>query len=160
MGSLNRCWRAKVLPGLTGSIFWAIRPSTSISVLPSWIRSKSLQILKASAKFTWYPYFRPPLSMGTPDMMAELKLCRMARAHISWTMYSYFFEWNAFRHNRYFRSRNEFSSFHLRWYSSLKSSKSNSCSGRFVMMFSKHPGESSNLTTRREMSYSPQGPSR
>ena len=154
MGSLNRCWRAKVLPGLMASIFWAIRPSTSISVLPSWIRRKSLQVLKASAKFTWYSCFLSPLSTDTLDMMAELKLCRMARAHISWTMYSYFFEWNAFRHKGYFRSRNAFSSFHLRWYSSLKSSKSNSCSGRFVMMFSKHPGEISNLTTRREMSYS------
>lgn len=36
--------------------------------------------------------FFPLLSMGTPDMMAELKLCRMARAHISCTMYSYFME--------------------------------------------------------------------
>ena len=103
---MNRCCRAKVLPGLTGSVFWAIRPSTSIFVLPSWIRRKSLQVLKASEKFTWYSYFLPLLSTDTPDMMAELKLCRMARAHTSCTIYSYFLEWNAFKHRGYFRSRN------------------------------------------------------
>lgn len=49
-GTWNLCWRAKFLSGLTGSVCFLIRPSTSGGSSPECSRRKWRQVLKAIEK--------------------------------------------------------------------------------------------------------------
>ena len=51
-GIWNLCWRAKFLEGLTGSVCFLIRPSTSGGASPECSRRKWRQVLKAMEKST------------------------------------------------------------------------------------------------------------
>ena len=57
-GTWNLCWRAKFLSGLTGSVCFLIRSSTSGGFSPECSRRKWRQVLKAIEKSTWWLCFR------------------------------------------------------------------------------------------------------
>ena len=68
-GTWNLCWRAKFLSGLTGSVCFLIRPSTSGGSSPECSRRKWRQVLKAIEKSTWWLCFRFCFSNVTCPVM-------------------------------------------------------------------------------------------